>query len=199
MLGTLLIAAGLSERMGKFKPLLLYQNKPIVITIIEKLKDISNRVFIVTGFREGALISEIKKYFDKELGDKIVFVSNPEFDKGMFVSMQAGLRKAKEYDWLLFHFVDQPHLPKNFYSEFISQIDDKFDWIQPAFKERKGHPVLIKNTLFKIFIEAGGNSSLKELTNSKKVNKKIWNCNYKEILNDIDTPYDYEELIKGKI
>ena len=196
---SLLVAAGLSKRMGKFKPLLLYKNRPIIITVIEKLKDISNKTFIVTGFRDGDLVSEIKKYFDKESEDKIVFVSNPEFEKGMFVSLQAGLKKAKECDWLLYHFVDQPHLPPKFYSEFVSKIDDKYDWIQPAFNERKGHPVLIKNSLFKILIEAGENSSLKELTNGKKVNKKIWNCNYSEILNDLDTPQDYEELIKGTI
>jgi molybdenum cofactor cytidylyltransferase len=162
MLNSLIVTAGLSKRMGKFKPLLLYKDKPIIITIIEKLKEVSNKIFIITGFREEELIAEIDKYFDKNSEDKITFVSNPEFEKGMFTSLQAGLIKAKECDWLLYHFADQPQLSKSFYSELVSHIDDKFDWVQPAFKERKGHPVLIKKTLFKILIEAGENSSLKE-------------------------------------
>jgi molybdenum cofactor cytidylyltransferase len=194
-LHSLLIAAGLSSRMGKFKPLLLFQNEPIIIPIIKKLLPFSSKVFIVTGFKENEIISTINKYFQKsELKEKIVYVSNTGFEKGMFTSLQKGLIKAKDCEWLLYHFVDQPQLPSNFYSDFIDQIFNKFDWIQPAYNKRKGHPVLIKKSLFKKIIDADENSSLKDVTNTKNICKKIWDCNYKEILVDIDTPEDYNAV-----
>lgn len=196
MLNSLLIAAGFSTRMGEFKPLLLFQNEPIIISIIKKLLTFSSKVFVVTGFKERELTLTIKKYYSEtELKEKIVFISNPVFEKGMFTSLQKGLSKAKDCDWLLYHFVDQPLLPQNFYTDFISQTDDKFDWIQPSFKGKKGHPVLIKNTLFERIPEADENSSLREVANSKDIRKKIWDCNYKEVLVDIDTPEDYNTIV----
>ena len=197
MLNSLLIAAGLSSRMGKFKPLLIYKNEPIIISIIKKLVSFSSYVFIVTGFKEKELIEAMVNHFpESELKNKIVFVFNHNFEKGMFTSLQKGLSKAKNCDWLLYHFVDQPQIPQNFYKDLISQIDDKSDWIQPSYKNKKGHPVLIRKTLFTTIINAKENSSLKEVTNSFEINKKIWDCNYKEILSDIDTPEDYNAIIE---
>ncbi len=197
ILNSLLVAAGLSTRMGKFKPLLLLKNEPIIISIINKLLPISNKIFIVTGFKEKEIITTIEEYFQKSGSDnKIVFVSNPGFKKGMFTSLQKGLKKGIDCDWLLYHFVDQPQLPQNFYSEFVSQTDEKFDWIQPAYKDKKGHPILIKKTLFESIIKADENSSLKKLIRVSNAHKIIWDCNYKEILYDIDTPEDYKELIR---
>ncbi len=196
-INSLLIAAGFSSRMGKFKPLLLFQNELIILLIIKKLLTISSNVFVVTGFKEKELIKVIEDYFSKSgLKDKIVFVSNHNFKKGMFTSLQRGLSKAKDCDWLLYHFVDQPQIPKNFYSNFISQINNKFDWIQPAYNERRGHPILIKKSMFKNIIDADENSSLKNVTDSENLNKKIWNCNFKEVLIDIDTPEDYNAIVK---
>jgi molybdenum cofactor cytidylyltransferase len=197
ILNSLLIAAGLSSRMGNFKPLLLFRNEPIVISMIKKLLPISSKVFVVTGFKGKDLIKVIEDQFSKsEIEDNIVFVSNDNYKTGMFTSLQKGLSEAKECDWLLYHFVDQPQIPQSFYSNFISQIDDKFDWIQPSYKNKKGHPVLIRKSLFNNIINAGENSSLKEITNSGKLNKKTWDCDYKEILIDIDTPEDYNAIIE---
>ena len=197
MLNSLLIAAGLSSRMGKFKPLLIYKNEPVIISIIKKLVSFSGYVFIVTGFKEKELIEIIVNHFpESELKNKIVFVFNQNFEKGMFTSLQKGLSEVKVCDWLLYHFVDQPQIPQSFYNDFISQTDDKFDWIQPSYNNKKGHPVLIRKSLFKYIINAEEDSSLKEITNSVKINKKIWDCNYKEILSDIDTPEDYNAIIE---
>ncbi|MFZ0455389.1 MAG: NTP transferase domain-containing protein [Ignavibacteriaceae bacterium] len=191
-LNSLLIAAGLSSRMGNFKPLLIYKNEPVIISIIKKLLSLSSNVFVVTGFKEKEIIKVFADHFsDSELRDKIVLVPNHNFEKGMFTSLQKGLSKAGECDWLLYHFVDQPQIPQNFYNDFITQIDDKCDWIQPSFNERKGHPILIRKSLFKNIINAEENSSLKDVINTTNINKKIWNCSYKEILIDIDTPEDY--------
>lgn len=197
ILHSLVIAAGLSSRMGKFKPLLIYQNEPIIISIIKKLILFSQNVFVVTGFKAEEVIKTIEDYFSKTgLKDKIVFVSNQNYEKGMFTSLQRGLSKAGNCDWLLYHFVDQPLLPENFYSDFINQIDDEYNWVQPSFKDKRGHPLLIGKTFFNSIIKAEENSSLKEIAKSENINKKIWNCNYKEILVDIDTPEDYNAIME---
>ncbi len=198
ILNSILIAAGFSSRMGDFKPLLLYRNEAIIVSIIKKINIISDKIIIVTGFKENELVNAIQESFlETEINKKIEFVSNPNFKEGMFTSLQKGLEKGKECDWILYHFVDQPQLPQKFYREFYSRIDDKFDWIQPAFSEKKGHPILLNKSLFEKIIYADENSTLKDLKDKLTINKEIWNCDYKEVLDDIDTAEDYYNLITG--
>ncbi|MDZ7765977.1 MAG: NTP transferase domain-containing protein [Melioribacteraceae bacterium] len=74
----------------------------------------------------------------------IKFVFNENYKSGMFTSLQAGLTNTNT-NWYLYHFVDQPSLPLNFYSDFANQIDDQSNWIQPTYQNRKGHPILFDN------------------------------------------------------
>ena len=199
LLNSIIIAAGFSSRMGDFKPLLLYRDEAIIISIIKKINFISDKIYIVTGFKEDELVHFVQEYFQgTEVNKKIVFVSNSNYQNGMFTSLQKGVEKGKECDWILYHFVDQPHLPQNFYREFYSQIDDKFDWIQPAFGGKKGHPILINKSLFDNIIYADENSTLKKLNDELEINKKVWNCEYNEVLDDIDTLEDYIKLINDE-
>lgn len=112
----------------------------------------------------------------------------------MFSSLQAGLKELSDCDWLLYHFVDQPHLPAQFYVEFTEQIDESFDWIQPQYSDKKGHPILLNKSLFSQILDSKINS-LKEINQSRSINKKIWHCTYSQVVEDIDTKDDYQKLI----
>ena len=177
--------------MKKFKPFLSYKDKSFIQNIALKLDSVCDKIIIVTGYKE----SEVKENVNQlNINSKIEFVFNPEYEKGMLTSLQAGLAKAKECDWILYHFVDQPGLPEVFYKEFVEQIDDKHNWIQPKIKEQKGHPILIKRNLFQIILNAPLISDLRDVTNDPKVNKKFWECGYTEIFQDVDTEEDYSKL-----
>jgi len=187
----IILSAGLSSRMVKFKPLLGYKGKSFIQNIVLKMNSVCDKIIIVTGHQA----NEVKKnIYQLNINSKIEFVQNESFEKGMFTSLQAGLVKAKESDWIIYHFVDQPGLPEEFYKEFVKQIDDKHNWIQPAIKEQKGHPILIKRNLFQIILDAPLNSNLREISNDPMVNKKFWECGYEEIFQDIDTEEDYSKL-----
>ena len=55
----LVISAGLSGRMGKFKPLIEFDNKTFLEHIILKLDKICSRIIIVTGYRNDLAKKEI--------------------------------------------------------------------------------------------------------------------------------------------
>jgi len=194
----LIVAAGLSGRMKSFKPLVDYKGKPFIINIVLKLEVICDQIFIVTGHEADELktsvINDLTKANRTELLKKIFFVYNDSFQKGMFTSLQKGISAAKNYDWILYHFVDQPGLPIDFYPNFINQIDLNYNWIQPSYKNKSGHPILIKSDLLDLIINASEDSILKEISKSPEVKKKYWGCNYKEIFQDIDTEEDYSKL-----
>jgi len=187
----LIISAGLSGRMGKFKPLLSYKGKPFIQNIVLRLDSVCDKIIIVTGYKANELEEDINQL---NINSKIEFVFNPKYEKGMFTSLQAGLKKADNCDWIFYHFVDQPGLSEMFYKEFVEQIDEKHNWIQPKIREQKGHPILIKRNLFQIILDAPLNSNLRTISNDPKVKKKFWECNYSEIFQDINTEEDYSKL-----
>ncbi len=194
----LIISAGLSGRMKKFKPLLHYKGKSFIQNIALKLNSVCDKIIVVTGFKgdelKNRLIGDLSAHDQAEMIKKLLFVQNDNYQKGMFTSLQTGLAKAIECDWVLYHFVDQPGLPEVFYKKIVEQIDDKHNWIQPKIKEQKGHPVLIKSNLFQIILDAPLNSNLRTISNDPKVYKKFWECGYEEIFQDIDTKEDYLKL-----
>ena len=187
----LIISAGKSGRMKKFKPLLSYKGKSFIQNIVLRLNSVCDKIIIVTGYQSNEVEENVNQL---NIHSKIEYVHNERFEKGMFTSMQAGLAKAIESDWIIYHFVDQPGLPEEFYKELVEQIDEKYNWIQPKIKEQKGHPILIKRIIFQIILDAPLNTNLRTISNDSKVKKKFWECGYEEIFQDIDTEEDYSKL-----
>jgi len=189
----LIISAGLSGRMKMFKPLANYKGKTFIHNIILKLNPVCEKIFIVTGFNSEKLKYEITKTFsnEKELLSKINFVYNENYKQGMFTSLQKGISAASDCDWILYHFVDQPGLPDDFYKKFVMQIDSDHNWIQPSYKKRHGHPILLGKDLFEVIVNSSVESNLREISNSPIVKKKYWESSYKEIFQNIDTEDDY--------
>lgn len=173
--------------MGKFKPLLLYQDKSFIQNIVLKLSSVCDKIIIVTGFKAGEVKGNVNKL---KLQTKVQFVFNKSYEKGMFTSLQTGINAAKISEWVLYHFVDQPGLPEKFYKDFIDQIDDVHNWIQPSYKKQSGHPVLIHKSLFDLISNASAESSLREISKNPLAVKRFWVCEYSVILQDIDTEDD---------
>ncbi len=190
----LILSAGLSGRAGKFKPLLEYNGKSFIGNITGKLCAVCDNVIIVTGFKSGLIENHLRNNLNKPLFQKVELVFNENYETGMFSSLKCGIQNCSDADWVLYHFVDQPTLPEKFYRDFVKLIDDEHDWIQPVMEGRKGHPVLFNRKVMKRIIDAVENSDLRTVSKSG-VNKKFWECNYKEIFDDIDSVEDYNNLI----
>ena len=102
----LLLSAGLSSRMGKFKPLINYNGKSFVQNIVLRLNSVCEKIIIVTGFNK----TEVEDNLNQLKTANIEFVFNPEFEKGMSTSLKTGLKLAVNSNWILYHFIDQPGL-----------------------------------------------------------------------------------------
>ena len=201
----LLISAGLSGRMGQFKPLMLYKDKPFVVSIVERLLTVCEKVIVVTGFQKEKIESTINSQFSisnlayRQTGSqstkRIECIYNPIFEKGMFTSLQAGLTELKNSDWIIYHFVDQPFHEEKFYRELTAQIDDNYDWIQPCYNGKEGHPVLFSKKIFEKILIADASSSLRLIRDDNDTKGKKWECGYSQILNDFDTNEDIKNFI----
>ena len=195
----LIVSAGKSGRMGNFKPLMDYKGKTFLQRIILNLNTVCEKIIIVSGFKSELLQKETIKIFsnksEKLLNDKVQFVKNENYGQGMFTSLQKGLSVIENCDWVLYHFVDQPGLPPEFYIDFVGQIDNIHNWVQPSYDNRNGHPVLFNAEVIDLILNSDKNLNLRELSKNPIIKKKSWECYYKNILQDIDTQEDYLESI----
>ncbi len=186
----LLIAAGYSGRMGKFKPLVKYNGESFVSVIARKLLTVCNKVTVVSGYNHKKLEDEIKKIGSKN----IQVVYNPLFAEGMFSSLKKGLEFIDPTAWVIYHFVDQPNLPDVFYKNFVSKINETVNWIQPVNKGRKGHPILFDAFIIELIKNTGLNSSLRDISRNKKIKKYFYETDHSQIFTDIDKPEDLKQL-----
>ena len=194
-IGGLIIAAGYSGRMKKFKPLLEFNGRSFLINILEKLDQVCGEIVVVIGHNRTAIEFEMENNIALPLKRKTEIVFNPEYYAGMFSSLQTGAASLSNSDWVLYHFIDQPAIPEKFYPDFRDQIDAEFDWIQPVYGKRKGHPILLSPKAIQIIRESENSESLRAVSKSIS-RKKYWDCEYSEILDDIDTPADYKSLLE---
>jgi molybdenum cofactor cytidylyltransferase len=186
----IIVSAGLSSRIGNFKPLIEYVGKTFLSNIIDKLLTVCDNVIVVTGHNSEKIETLIS---ENDYAGRVNCVYNAEYEKGMFTSLQRGVQECTNTNWIIYHQVDQPNLPINFYNEFVLQIDEKYDWMQPIHNDRKGHPILFNKKLCAEILEKDASANLRHISSLEKFNKKYWKCKYKEIYTDIDT---LEELNK---
>ncbi len=211
-LDTLIISAGYSGRMKGFKPLMNYEGMPFLLSIILKAGPVSGKIIVVTGYRSEDVQEEIGLWLHRvpnqhwleltgttteqwqNLPNKIEYIYNPEYDNGMFGSLQTGLKQLRKTEWVLYHFVDQPHIPASFYRQFASQLSPEFDWVQPQFNGKNGHPILIRNSIISSIITADPANDLRTISEQMTIQRKFWDCRYSQILEDFDTEWDLHHM-----
>jgi molybdenum cofactor cytidylyltransferase len=130
----IVLAAGCSERAGTFKPSFDMDGKPLLVRSIESMRGICERIIVVGGCRFGE-IEELLKTIPE-----IVLVRNDDYKKGMFSSVQVGVRMLKGHDFFLLPG-DQPLIKKE---TFQAMAATKAEIVVPRHEGKKGHPVLFR-------------------------------------------------------
>lgn len=207
----LLIASGYSGRMGHLKPLLDIGGASFIAGIAMKLSLVCSKIIVVLGYEkdriESRLIDDLKQMKSSQshllrstaaqAADKIEVIYNDKYNDGMFTSLQKGINQSSDYPWVLYHFVDQPALPKSFYFQFAEKISPDCKWIQPVYKKRSGHPLLLSGSVCEKIRSADKSDNLRSLLSSFKAGRCTWECPYPEVLDDIDTIEEYNNTLKG--
>ena len=114
-----IMAAGLSSRMGRYKPLLPVSGQPAIVHLVSAmLKGGVGHCIIVTGYRADDLKDACRDLTD------ISFVHNPDFaTTDMFASAKIGFRAVtKEYSRILFTPADIPLIPVSVIRDLIRHL-----------------------------------------------------------------------------
>ena len=190
----ILLAAGLSSRMGEPKQLLPFGESTIVETVVDSMLGAKfDEVIVVVGHRA----SDIRD----QLGERPVStVFNPNYRKGMLTSAQTGIRGLQESDAFALMLVDQPFIT----SALIDRVVDAYVQTNkgialPSYNYKRGHPVVFHQRyageILALGTDSGGVRTL-----FKKYSDDIHYVTVDTdwVLRDIDYREDYERALREK-
>jgi CTP:molybdopterin cytidylyltransferase MocA len=186
--GAVILAAGYSKRQNGFKPLLPLGDKTVLEHCLHHFKARGLRdIVVVLGHRAEELSPLVKAS-----GAKTVL--NPDYDQGMFSSVQVGVASLPTSSQAFFVLpVDIP-LVRYLTIDCLVQAfkrKNKADVIVPTFQNKTGHPPLIRDNLRTAILEHDGTQGLRGVLNKSKIaNVEVPD---RHILLDIDTPEQYQK------
>jgi molybdenum cofactor cytidylyltransferase len=186
-----ILAAGLSSRMPQFKPLLPLAEGTVADHVIATFLNCGVDVFLVAGFRQDELMAGIKQR-------DITIVQNPEYQKGMLSSVQAGLRVLRpEHQGFFVMPVDIPLVREATVRRLRNAAAEQPEKIfYPVFQGKRGHPPLVPSDLAASILSWQGESGLKTFLASRDEMAREVPVADGNILFDIDVPADYPLLLE---
>lgn len=192
MICAIVLAAGLSSRMGTQKLLLPFGKKTVISHIVDRLlSSKADKIYVVVGHQA--------EQIEKELSDKQVsIVSNPDYETGMLSSVRAGLRALpSDCTAILVILGDQPSIMPQIVDELIesySLTGKKI--IIPVYNGKRGHPILFsasyKNEILTCYDEVG----LRGILKSHESDILEIDVSDSSIVIDMDYPVDYKRILE---
>ncbi len=187
----IILAAGLSSRMHVFKPLLPINNDTITDRVISLFRKCNIDVILVTGSRQQELTSGIKTH-DIEITD------NPDYQKGMFSSVQAGIQRLDpSYTGVFIMPVDVPLVRPATVKRMLGKAAINQGLIlYPTFSGKHGHPTYLPSILIPEIMgwkKEGGLKAVLDLYPGLHCDVQVADEN---IHFDIDKPEDYLEMLE---
>lgn len=187
----LILAAGLSSRMGEFKPLLPLRGKTLIENTVDSVLNGGARlVVVVTGYR-GA---EVEAVLRQRYGKQVLLVQNPDFaETDMLHSIQIGCRAMPNCDAFFLLPGDMPVVHQaTFHKLRRARPADGPSVIFPTLGGSRKHPPLIDTKLIPEILAFQGGGGLRQL----------WQQHEKRILTvpvddegvriDLDTRQEYQ-------
>lgn len=187
--GAVILAAGLSSRMGQPKVLLPWANGTILEHILRQLVLARVREMVVVTGHEAERVAEAAGRFDAKVAH------NRGYAQGeMLSSLQTGLRALPaSVSAALIVLGDQPRLQPGVVSALVTAYaEGKGSIIAPSYLHRRGHPLLIDRRYWPELL-ALTEGAPRDVINRHAGEIHYVNVNTDSVLRDVDTPDDYEE------
>jgi molybdenum cofactor cytidylyltransferase len=191
-IAVLIIAAGYSSRMHDFKPLLPFGETCALKRLIQTYQAHGMKhIYVVVGHRHDEMREVLKEA-------NVTIVYNEEYDKGMFSSIQKGLRAMDDtIDAFYMQPVDIPLIKTQSLERLYEAYEStRKGVIYPTFLGHKGHPPLIDTKYKAQILASNGEGGLKKVLEAFKDDALHVNVCEQSVLMDMDTKEDYENLLR---
>ena len=188
-IGALIVAAGMSTRMGEFKPMLSIGSISVAQRVVATLSQAGvSKIVMVTGYNATVLERHLS-------GNGIIFLRNEHYETTqMFDSVKIGLSYLQDKcDKVLFTPVDVPL----FTARTVKTIlDSGAPLAVPMCEGKQGHPILIASTLIPEILNDCGEMGLKGAMDRCSVPLLRIDVEDPGTIHDADTPEDFSQLLE---
>lgn len=181
-----ILAAGLSRRMGKWKLMMPWGEGTILDSAIHNALVFCDRVILVCGHRA----DELAAYYQGHPG--IDIIHNPDYQAGMFSSVQCGVAAVTAAHFFL-ALGDMPEVKPEVYDLLWRHRAPSLCLI-PGYDRGKGHPILLPQPATRLIAQAPEGSTLKDIIHQMET--RIIPVAERGIHWDIDTPEEYQHIAR---
>ena len=179
----LILASGLSERMGRPKALLPWDSSTTFLEkILAEYRMAGSARIIVT-------VNKLVMPFCESLkpDPAVILILNEHPERGRLHSVKLGLQYAGESQFCFIQNVDNPFVRAEIILKILASRD-------PEYSGKGGHPVLLPKVITDhLLSENNPEANLQEILRNFPKKRVLLDDN--SILRNINTPEDYRELI----
>lgn len=190
--GAIILAAGLSSRMGDFKILLPWtDDKPILWHVVSKYVALNiDPIFIVTG-RDAERVQETVA------GLPVECVHNPDYATGEILSsVKTGLRAMPDDVMATFiNPADMPRIPQSIIQTMQANYQPQHI-LAPRYQGQRGHPILLDRTFWQAMLDLPADGAPRDVIKANQRYLRFVETNDEGVIIDIDTPETYQQELK---
>jgi molybdenum cofactor cytidylyltransferase len=191
-----ILAAGMSRRMGSPKALLDLDGKTLICRLIDTVREVEemNQIIVVTGHEPQRIQQAVEP-----AGARIDFAQNDAYEAGgMLSSIKVGVAAIRnECRAFFLMLLDQPLVRAQ------TLVAMSHAWVQrhpllvvPAHQGRRGHPILISADCVQSILALAPDATLRDFVAQNRDLTEILDVEDPGILTGVDTPDDYKSIIK---
>ncbi len=188
-LAAIILAGGLSSRMGSFKPLLPLGGMPVLRRTLEAYGGAGLRIICVTGHRAEELRPVICDAGAEE-------AYNAAYETGMFSSVLTGFRRASELgcDGALVSPADCPLVTRGAVARVLERVKTAPEELcVAAYRGERGHPLYVPARVFPEILTHDGEGGLRAVT--RRYEQRLVETDCPGVLVDMDTPEAYRAAL----
>lgn len=189
-ISAIILAAGLSIRMGAPKQLLKWRNKTLIRIVTENvLGSIIDEALVVTGYRGKEVTAALK-------GLPVRIIYNPCYEQGQGASLASGVQAIEKSasDFMVF-MSDQPLITPHLINMIIGEFKKRRCLaLRPTYNGQPGHPVVFNHSLIAALKLLKGDAGARQVL--KKLGNQVHYLPVQDeaVIFDIDTPEEFENL-----
>jgi len=182
----IVLAAGLSTRMGGQKVLLPLKGRPLVQWVVDAaLGSQAARTVVVVGHEAGPVIQALE-------GRPLTVVPNPDHAQGMSTSLRAGVQAAGECEAVVFLLGDQPFVTSGLVDLLIEAFRETGSAVvRPLVGGQPANPVLMSAALFPEILAQSGDVGGREIVDRHPGEVCLVPVDDRRAILDIDVLTDY--------
>ncbi|MEK7833019.1 MAG: nucleotidyltransferase family protein [Acidobacteriota bacterium] len=195
MISGILLAAGESKRMQPaFKPLLKWGKRTVIGECVHQMRNAELAdIFVVLGHRANEIRPRLA-------GTAVQFAVNEDYQNGMLGSVKTGLAMlGPNTDAVMIALVDQPMIKADLMNKLIAAYGDGSKGIViPTYNGKHGHPIIVSVSYEEEIMQLDEDNpeGLRAFINAHKNDCLEVPVESSAVVEDIDTPEDYQRLSK---